>query len=82
MNGLLPFKCKPEQIKTTLPELYHFVNALEGVKSTHFLIRDRIDDEVLFSFRIMIDPKQKLIKNKIAYKLGTLFLKVCYRPGI
>jgi hypothetical protein len=68
------FKCKPEQIKTALPDFYHFVRGLDGVKSLHFLIRDRVDDEAVFSFRVMVDPKQKwLVKSKITYKLGTLF---------
>jgi hypothetical protein len=43
------------------------------VRSLHFLSKDRIDDEVVFSFRIMVDPKLKgVIKSKLAYKLGTL----------
>ncbi len=68
------FKCKPEQIKATLPELYNFVKGLDGVKSIHFLIRDRVDYEVVFSFRVMMDPKQKrLVRSKLVYKLGTLF---------
>jgi hypothetical protein len=67
------FKCKPEEIKSVLPEFYHFVNGLQGVKSSHFLIRDRVDDEAVFSFRVMVEPKLKhVIKSKLAYKLGTL----------
>jgi hypothetical protein len=70
------FKCKPEQVKTALPDFYHFVKGLDGVKSLHFLVRDRVDDEAVFSFRVMVDPKQKrLIRSKIAYKLGTYFSK-------
>jgi len=78
------FKCKPEQIKTALPDFYHFANGLDGVKSLHFVIRDRIDDEVVFSFRAMVESKQKkVIKSKIAYKLGTLFAgeKFAVEPG-
>ena len=68
------FKCRDEQIKTVVPELYHFVSGLEGVKSLHFLIRDRVDDEAIFSFRVMVELKSKgIIRSKIAYKLGTLF---------
>jgi hypothetical protein len=67
------FKCKPEQVKGAVPEFYRFVNSLEGVKSSHFLVRDRVDDEAVFSFRVIVDPRQKrVIKSKIAYKLGTL----------
>ncbi len=57
-----------------LPDFCHFVRGLDCVKSLHFLIRDRINDEVVFSFRVMVDPKQKrLVKSKTTYKLGTLF---------
>jgi len=78
------FKCKAEQIKTALPDLYHFVSGLEGVKSLHFLIRDRVDDETVFSFRVMVELKKKnVVKSKIAYKLGTLFSgdKFAVDPG-
>jgi hypothetical protein len=68
------FKCKAEQIKRAMLELYHFVSGLEGVKSLHFLVRDRVDDETVFSFRVMVELKKKnILKSKIAYKLGTLF---------
>mgnify|MGYP005850079753 CR=1 FL=1 len=67
------FKCKPEEIKSVLPEFCNFVNGLQGVKSSHFLIRDRVDDEAVFSFRVMVNPKLKhVIKSKLSYKLGTL----------
>ena len=40
------------------------------------MIRDRVDDEVAFSFRVMVDPKFKeTVKSKLAYKLGTLLPK-------
>ena len=56
-----------------LVEFYRFIDALNGVRSLHFLIRDRIEDEVVFSFRVMVEPKFKTaIKSKSAFKLGTL----------
>jgi len=67
------FKCKPEHIRNVLLDLYAFVKDIEGVADQHFLIRDRVDDEVVFSFRVSVEPKAKeVIKSKIAYKLGTL----------
>ena len=34
---------------------------------------DRVDEEVVLSFRVMVEPKKKsLVKNKLDYKLGTL----------
>ena len=51
------FKCSPSDVKKILVEFYRFIDDLKGVRSLHFLIRDRIDDEVVFSFRIMIEKK-------------------------
>ena len=51
-----------------------FRRRLVGVKSVHFLVRDRMDDETPFSFKGMVDPQQKrLIKRKMTYELGTYF---------
>lgn len=70
------FKLKPENIKKTVVDLYHFVEDLEGVISLHFLIRDRSDDEVVFSFRVLSEPgKLKIVRSKIKYKLGSLLKK-------
>jgi hypothetical protein len=67
------FKCSPENIKNVLLELYGFVVDLAGVKSLHFLIRDRVKDEVVVSFRVLTDVKCKeVVQRKMNYKLGTL----------
>jgi hypothetical protein len=67
------FKCTPLTVKNTLVEFYRFVDSLKGVRSLHFLIRDRVEGEVVFSFRVMVEPKFKeIIKNKSAHKLGAL----------
>ena len=67
------FKCSPSDVKKILVEFYRFIDELKGVRSLHFLIRDRIDDEVVFSFRIMVNMKFKeIVKSKSAYKLSTL----------
>jgi hypothetical protein len=67
------FALKPEQIKNDLPYFYNFINNTDGVKNTHFLTKDRINDKVVFSFRVMIDLKLKrIIKSKIVYKLKNM----------
>jgi hypothetical protein len=66
------FSCKPDLVENTLVDLYHFVKDLEGVKDLHFIIRDRLVNEVVFSFRVFIDPKyKKAVESKINYKLKT-----------
>jgi hypothetical protein len=67
------FKCSPDSVKKVLVEVYRFADDLKGVRSLHFLVRDRVEDEVVFSFRVMVEPKFKeTAKTKLAYKLGTL----------
>ena len=51
------FKCSPDYVKNILVEVYRFVDNLKGVRSLHFLIRDRVEDEVVLSFRVMVEPK-------------------------
>lgn len=64
------FKCNSDKVEDLLVDFYHFVKDLEGVKDLHFIIRDRVDNEVVFSFRVFLDPKyEKVIESKIAYKL-------------
>jgi len=68
------FKIKPENIKKTVVDIYHFVKDLDGVVSLHFLIRDRVDEDVIFSFRVLSEPnKLKIVNGKIKYKLSLLF---------
>ena len=73
------FKCSPDSVKKVLVEVYRFADDLKGVRSLHFLVRDRVEDEVVFSFRVMVEPKFKeIVKTKLAYKLGTLLSKDKY----
>jgi hypothetical protein len=59
------FKCYASDVKKKIVEFYRFVDELKGVQSLHFLIRDRIEDEIIFSFRVMVNPKYKeIIKNE------------------
>jgi hypothetical protein len=67
------FKCSSDSVKKVLVEFYRFADNLKGVRSLHFLIRDRVEDEVVFSFRMMVEPRFKeIIKTNLACKLGTL----------
>ena len=78
------FKCSPDAVRKVLVDVYRFTDDLKGVRSLHFLIRDRVEDEVVFSFRVMVEPKYKeIVKSKLAYKLGTLLPKDKYEvdPG-
>jgi hypothetical protein len=67
------FKCSLTSVKKVLIEVYRFADDLKGVLSLHFLVRDRVGDEAVVSFRVMVEPKFKeMVKTKLAYKLGTL----------
>jgi len=67
------FKCKPEHVKSVLVDFCDFVSDLQGVESFHFLIRDRVDDGVVFSFRVLTeDRRKKIVKSKLHYKLRDL----------
>jgi hypothetical protein len=72
-------KCSPESVKKVLVEVYRFIDDLKGVRSLHFLIRDRVEDEIVFSFRVMVELKFKeTVRSKLDYKLGTLLPKDKY----
>ena len=66
-------KCNSEKAKNVLVDFFSFLESLEGVEDLHFLIRDRIEDEVVLSFRVLTKPKmKKVVRSKIAYKLKKL----------
>jgi hypothetical protein len=67
------FKCAPENVRSVLLEFYGFVVDLVGVKSLHFLIRDRVEDEIVVSFRVLTEVKYKeVVQSKMNHKLGIL----------
>lgn len=73
------FKCSHDSVKKVLVEVYRFADALKGVHSLHFIVRDRVEGEVVFSFRVMVEPKLKeAVKSKLGSKLGTLLSKDKY----
>lgn len=64
------FKCKSNKVENLLVDFYSFIKDLKGVRNLHFLIRDRVEDEVVLSFRVFVEAKDKeAIKSKVAYKL-------------
>lgn len=67
------FKCSQEHIRNVLLEFYGFMKDVEGVKGLHFLIRDRIKNEIVVSFRVLTEMKYKeVVQSKMKYKLGIL----------
>ena len=67
------FKSKSIDAAKTLVDFYRFVDSQKGVQSLHFLVADRIDDEVVFSFRVLAESKLKeTVKAKSSAKLGSL----------
>lgn len=66
-------RCKTKNVTNFLVNFYRFVKGVHGVKSLHFIIRDRVGDDVIFSFRVLLETKEKqAAKSKIAYKLKSL----------
>lgn len=69
------FKCRPSDMPRMLIDFYRFVKDVEGVKSVHFVVKDRLKSYVVFSFRMLVDSKAKnVVKSKVQYKLGTLMI--------
>ena len=67
------FKCTSVNIRYVLIDFYGFMKDLEGVKSLHFLIRDRVKSEIVVSFRVLATEKTKeIVRSKMNYKLGSL----------
>jgi hypothetical protein len=67
------FKSTPENFRNVLLDFYSFMTDLSGVRSLHFLIRDRVEDEVLVSFRVLVEKEAKeIIRSKISFKLRNL----------
>jgi hypothetical protein len=67
------FRCKQEGIRDVLLDFYSFMKDVEGVKSLHFLIRDRIRSDIVVCFRVLTEQKSKeIIRSKMRFKLGGL----------
>ena len=67
-------KCRAEDAPSFLVDFYDFVEDLEEVKDLHFLIRDRVDDDAIFSFRFLTEKKNyRIAHSKISFKLKSHF---------
>ncbi len=67
------FRCSSDNAKETLVDFYDFVKDLLGVRDLHFVIRDCVEDDVVFSFRIRMEAKaEKVVRSKLDYKLRSL----------
>lgn len=67
------FKCTAENIRDVLLDFYDFMKDVEDVKSLHFLIRDRVEKEIIVSFRVLPTEKtREIVRSKMNYKLETL----------
>lgn len=70
------FKCDPADVRRMLIEFYGFVKDIKGVRSLHFVIKDRLKDSVVFSFRVLVDASDRqVVQSKLNYKLGMLVHK-------
>lgn len=66
-------RCRAKDVAGFLVGFYRFVEGVHGVKSLHFIIRDRVGNDVIFSFRVLLEAKEKqAVKSKISYKLKGL----------
>ena len=66
-------RCKAKNVASFLVAFYRFVEGVHGVKSLHFIIRDRVGNDVISSFRVLLEAKEKrAVKSKISYKLKSL----------
>jgi hypothetical protein len=57
--SIVIFCVTSDRVQGILIDMYRFVEHLVGVQSLHFIIRDRIDDGVVVSFRILLDRAMK-----------------------
>jgi hypothetical protein len=73
------FKCDAKKVQSVLIDFYDFVCDLTEVKTSHFIIRDRLENDVVFSFRVScFKEDEKIVKSKIAFKINNLVSKENY----
>ena len=71
---IVVLKCRSEDATGFLVDFYSFAEDLAEVKNLHFLVRDRVDDDVVFSFRFLTEKKnRKIAQSKISFKLKSHF---------
>jgi hypothetical protein len=66
-------KCEAKATAGFLVDFYRFAKGMDGVRNLYFLVRDHVENDVVFIFRILVDPgKVRALKSKISYKLKSL----------
>lgn len=66
-------QCKADKTGKILLDLYDFIKDIEGVRDLHFLIRDRIGDEVVLCVRMLLESQHaRVVKSKVTFKLRTM----------
>ena len=64
-------KLTSDKARDMLVDFYRYAEDLIGVKDVHFVIRDRVDEEVVFSFRILVESQEQMkLEERVAFKLG------------
>jgi hypothetical protein len=71
--SVIVVKTKPENARETLVRLYWFIEGLIDVNSIHFMIRDRMQDGVVFSLRVrMASAEAEATKSAMRRELDRL----------
>ena len=69
--SVVVFRTKADKADKVLVDFYWYVKDLIGVKDLHFLVRDRVNDDVVLCFRILLESKEKNdLENVMAFHLG------------
>jgi len=77
--SVIVFKVEADKARKILVELYRYVKDLIGVKDLHFLIRDRVQDDIVLNFRILLESNKKNdLENAIAFHLGKAMSENAY----
>ena len=71
--SIIVVRIASNNVQEMLITLYRFIEHLVGVHSLHFIIRDRIDDTVVVSFRILLErEEQDYIERTITQQLQNM----------
>lgn len=66
-------RCKAKAAAGFLVDFYRFAKGMDGVRTLYFLIRDRVESDVVLVFRLLVEPrKARVVKSKVSYKLKSL----------
>jgi hypothetical protein len=66
-------RCRAKIVSGFLVGFYRFAKNMDGVKCLYFSLRDRVENDVIVVFRILLEAgKARAVKSKISYKLKSL----------